>query len=95
MTDIPTAYMILTSRDKVQKFAHCPDHGNRSSRFVAEEAPFFKEVEVRYWYFRCPEKGGHVFKALADPDAPRTQEEYAQWFKQRQMARIQDSGTGS
>lgn len=83
-----TGYQLLTRRDKITRFAHCDVHGTRSSDYKGLQQSLLNE-EV-YWAFRCKEKAGHIFLALPDPTAPKTQAEVDHWLQQQRMARIQE-----
>lgn len=96
MPEKPQGYQELNNKNQPIKRARCPlpshidskGRGSMSSNYLGEQQTFDGE---KYWSFSCHHGGKpyHVFQAIPDPLAPRTEAEYPAWLESAIKAKQQ------
>lgn len=71
----PASRTSLNAKNQLKFTAICPDHQKASSKILAEQGDLWGKPE--FWVFKCPEAGGHGFRAMVSALNPRTADELA------------------
>lgn len=85
-----TGYIELDRSGKsLIRYAYCPVHSQRSSRFRQAIQPDFDGK--LHWLFRCGDKDfGHLFPATQPSGAPKTKEEIDKWVERLMQAKLRE-----
>ena len=84
------ATQALTPKNKVTRYAICPDHETRTSLYIGPQES--DEDGKVYWLFKCRGKGGHQFLAIPDRTAPKNVEQVQGWTARKLNERIEPEG---
>ena len=89
-TPTPTAMQILSPHGTIQRIAHCPVHGKRTTKMLGVQESLLEGMP-HLWAFACAYLP-HNFVAWEDPLAPKTPEASIAWVqKQRENLLLEKS----